>query len=333
MSLLLDVVLKVVVVLFAVLTGFAYLTLLERKFISRLQARIGPNRAGPAGLLQPLAEALKLILKESFVPSSADKFMFFLAPILSVIPALMLFAVIPFGNNDVLQLASHVPVGVLLVASIIGTAVYGIAIAGWSSNNKYASLGGLRAAAQVISYELAFGLAMIAVVLMSSSASLADIVTAQFGGGILGWFIFRQPVAASIFAITAMAELARAPFDLVEAEQELTAGYMTEYGGMKFALFYMSEYIKMIALSGLFVTFFLGGWNGPFAQEFWPLSLLYFFIKVLACLLVMVWVRATLPRLRYDKLMAFGWKGLLPLALANVVVTAALIVSGLPGYK
>ena len=211
--------------------------------------------------------------------------------------------------------------------------MYGIALAGWSSNNKYASIGGLRAAAQVISYELALSLSLVAVVLMAGSASMNVIIEKQLPGNILGWFIIRQPVAAAIFAITALAELARAPFDLVEAEQELTAGYMTEYGGMKFALFFMSEYVKMVALSALFTVFFLGGWSGPFVGDSWVLGLIYFSVKVLACLLVMVWVRATLPRFRYDKLMALGWKKLLPIALANVVLTALLIVLGVPGYK
>ncbi|MBU6359636.1 MAG: NADH-quinone oxidoreductase subunit NuoH [Chloroflexota bacterium] len=337
MNTLLEIILKAAVITLVALTGFAYLTLLERKFISRLQARYGPNRVGPFGLLQPAAEALKLIVKESIMPDKADRPMFFLAPIMAVVPALAIFAVVPFGKGPVLQLASNVNVGMLYVAAVIGTAVYGVAIAGWASNNKYASLGGLRAAAQVVSYELALGLSMVTVVLLASSASLAEIVQAQQPGNILGWNIFKLPVgfvAASIFAMTSLAELARAPYDLVEAEQELTAGYITEYSGMKFALFFMSEYIKMIALSALFATFFLGGWSGPFVNSLASpfgeiLSLVYFIIKVLACLLLMVLVRATLPRLRYDKLMAFGWKMLLPVSLLNVVVTALMIVLGI----
>jgi NADH-quinone oxidoreductase subunit H len=328
--------LKSVVLLLIALTGFAYMTLTERKFIGRLQARVGPNRAGPLGLLQPVADGLKLIVKESITPVQADKLIFFLAPALAVIPALIIFAVIPFGNSPWLNLAADINIGVLYVSAVLSIGVYGTALAGWASNNKYASLGGLRAAAQMISYELALGLSLVAVVLMASSASLNDIVAYQQPGNILGWLIFRQPVAAAIFAITAMAELARAPFDLVEAEQELTAGFLTEYSGMKFALFYMSEYVKMIALSALFVTFFLGGWSGPFVNEpvIGPiLSVIYFAIKTIGGLLTIVWVRATLPRFRYDKLMAFGWKVLLPIALANMVVTALLIVAGVPGYK
>ncbi len=330
---LLEILLKAVMFLVLALTGFAYMTWIERRVIARMQSRIGPNRVGPQGLLQPVAEGLKLIFKESITPAKADRFVYFLAPMLAVIPAIALFAVIPISNNSFFNLAGGLDTAVLYVVAILGTAVYGIALAGWSSNNKYASIGGLRAAAQVISYELALSLSLVAVVLMAGSASMTVIIDKQLPGNILGWFIIRQPVAAAIFAITALAELARAPFDLVEAEQELTAGYMTEYGGMKFALFFMSEYVKMVALSALFTVFFLGGWSGPFVGDSWVLGLIYFSIKVLACLLVMVWVRATLPRFRYDKLMAFGWKKLLPIALANVVLTAFLIVIGLPGYK
>ncbi len=337
MAPILEFTLKSVALILIALTGFAYTTLLERKFIGRLQARIGPNRAGPQGLLQPVADGLKLIVKESITPAQADKLIYFLAPALAVIPALIVFAVIPFGKGSWLSLAGDINIGVLYVLAVLSVGVYGSVLAGWSSNNKYASLGGLRASAQMISYELAMGLSIVAVVLMASNASLNGIVEYQQPGNILGWLIFRQPVAAAIFAITALAELARAPFDLVEAEQELTAGFITEYGGMKFALFYMSEYVKMIAMSALFATFFLGGWSGPGVNE--PgalgviLSVLYFAVKVFVCLLCIVWVRATLPRFRYDKLMSFGWKALLPIALANVMVTALLIVSGVPGYK
>jgi len=333
MTPLLEAILKTLVLVFVALTGFAYLTLLERKLLARLQARVGPNRAGPAGLMQPLADGLKLIFKESITPSGVDKAVYFIAPVLTVIPALGLFAVIPFGKGDAFQLAANVNVGVLYVLGVLGVAVYGITLAGWSSNNKYASLGSLRAAAQMISYELPLSLSIVAVVLMAGSASLAEIVNAQWPGDILGWFIFRQPVAAIIFAITIFAETMRAPFDLVEAEQELTAGFLTEYSGMKFALFYMAEYVKMIAVSALFVTFFLGGWSGPFVNEIPILSLGYFLIKVVACLLIFIWVRASLPRFRYDFLMSFGWKRLLPIALLNIVVTAFLIVIGIPGYK
>ena len=336
MPVILELILKSLVLIFVLLTGFAYMSLVERKVLARLQARYGPNRAGPFGLLQPLADGLKLIVKESITPKSVDVPIYFLAPVLVVIPALILFAVIPVGPGDLFQLASKVNVGVLYVLGVMGVAVYGIVLAGWSSNNKYASLGGLRASAQLISYELGMGLAMVTVVLMAGSMSMADIVAAQLPtqfGGVLGWFIFRQPVAAVVFAITALAETMRSPFDLVEAEQELTAGYMTEYSGMTFALFFMGEYVKMIAVSGLFATFVLGGWSGPFVSEVPLLGLVYFTIKVIACLLLMILVRATLPRVRYDKLMAIGWKTLMPVMLANVVITAVLIVIGVPGYK
>jgi NADH-quinone oxidoreductase subunit H len=333
MPVVLELTLKSLVLVFVLLTGFAYMSLVERKLLARFQARIGPNRAGPLGLLQPVADGIKLILKESITPSAVDKPIYFLAPVLVVVPALILFAVIPVGSGPLFQLASDINVGVLYVLGVMSVAVYGITLAGWSSNNKYASLGGLRASAQVISYELGMGLSIVAVVLMAGSMSLAQIVEAQLPGNILGWFIIRQPVAAAVFAITMLAETMRSPFDLVEAEQELTAGYMTEYSGMKFALFFMGEYVKMIAVSALFTTFFLGGWSGPFVDQAPILSVLYFTLKVIACLLVMIWVRATLPRMRYDRLMGFGWKVLIPVALANVVVTALLIVLGVPGYK
>jgi NADH-quinone oxidoreductase subunit H len=328
MAPILEFTLKSIVLILIALSGFAYTTLLERRFIARLQARIGPNRAGPHGLLQPVADGLKLIVKESITPAQADKLIFFLAPVIAVVPALIVFAVIPFGSGAIFNLAGDLNIGVLYVLAVLSVGVYGAVLAGWASNNKYASLGGLRASAQMISYELALGLSLVAVVLMASSASLNDIVKYQQPGNILGWLIFRQPIAAVIFATCAMAELARAPFDLVEAEQELVAGFLTEYGGMKFALFYMSEYVKMIAMSALFATFFLGGWSGPFVNEVPVLSLVYFAIKVLIGLLIIVWVRATLPRFRYDKLMSFGWKALLPISLANVMLTALLIVLG-----
>ncbi len=336
MPALLEITLKSAALIAVLLTGFAYLSLVERKFIARLQARIGPNRAGPFGLLQPVADGLKLIFKESVTPAQVDKPMYFLAPVLIVVPSLILFAVIPVGKGPLFQLASDLNVGALYVVAVMGVAVYGVTLAGWASNNKYSVLAGLRASAQVISYELGMGFAIVAVVLMASSLSLADIVEAQYPGeygGILGWFIFRQPVAAAIFVVAAFAETMRAPFDLVEAEQELTAGFMTEYSGMKFALFFMGEYVKMIAVSALFTTFFLGGWSGPFVNEVPALSVVYFTIKVVVCLLAFIWVRASLPRVRYDKLMNMGWKVLLPISIENVLATALLIALGVPGFK
>lgn len=343
----LEALVKSVVVVVVMLTGFAYMTWVERKVMARLQTRYGPNRVGPFGLLQPLADGIKLIFKEELIPAQADRIIFILAPVITVVPTLLLFAVIPMGGtlsvgdtNIVLGL-SDINVAVLYVLAITSIAVYGIALAGWSSNNKYALLGGLRSTAQMISYELPLALAIVGVLLLTGSMSMIDVVnrqleTFQVGGRNIGvWFIFLQPIAGFIFLITALAETNRAPFDLPEAEQELTAGYHTEYSGMKFALFFMAEYIKMIAVSALSVTFFFGGWLPPFPNllhglweaigGFTWLSPIWFGSKVLILLVFMVWIRATLPRLRYDQLMHFGWKFMLPLSLLNVVVTAGLM--------
>lgn len=317
------------------LTGFAYLTLLERRVLARFQSRIGPNRAGPHGLLQPLADGVKLIFKEEVVPASADKWTFIIAPLLAAIPALVVFAVIPlggaasfFGTPINLTLAAHLNVGVLYVLAITSISVYGIVLAGWASNSKYAMLGSLRSTAQMISYELAMGLSLVALVIVAGTLDMNAIVDQQKQV----WYFFLQPVGAIIFMITALAEVNRAPFDMPEAEQELTAGYNTEYSGMKFALFFMAEYIKMIVISGLSVTFFFGGYREPlFVAQALPvlsvdttpwLGLIYFALKVIGLLIVQVWVRATLPRFRYDKLMQFGWKFLLPVSLAWVMATA-----------
>jgi len=309
--------------------GFAYMTWIERKFIARLQNRYGPNRAGPFGLLQPMADGVKLFFKEELTPAGADKVIFTLAPIITLLPALLVFAVIPiggsfnlFGVERRLVLAPGLNVGILYILAITSIAVYGITMAGWSSNNKYAMLGGLRSAAQMISYELAMGLAVLAVVLTAGTLDVQKIIDAQSGL----WFIFIQPVAFAIYLITTVAEVNRAPFDLPEAEQELTAGYHTEYSGMKFALFFAAEYIKMIAVSALGATLFMGGWRGPFVDTYPLLGPVYFALKTLLALVVFVWIRATLPRLRYDRLMAFGWKVLLPLSLANVLATALVIL-------
>ena len=309
--------------------GFAYMTWIERKFIARLQNRYGPNRAGPFGLLQPIADGLKLFFKEEVTPAGADKVIFTLAPIVTLLPALLVFAVIPiggslylFGAERRLVLAPDLNVGILYVLAITSIAVYGITLAGWSSNNKYSLLGGLRSSAQMISYELAMGLAILAVVLTAGTLNVDKIIAAQDKV----WYIFIQPVAFGIYLITSIAEVNRAPFDLPEAEQELTAGYHTEYSGMKFALFFAAEYIKMIAVSALGATLFMGGWRGPWVDQAPLLGPVYFALKTLLALVVFVWIRATLPRLRYDRLMAFGWKVLLPLSLANVLVTALVIL-------
>jgi NADH-quinone oxidoreductase subunit H len=313
------------------ITGFAYLTLFERRALARIQSRIGPNRTGPWGLLQPAADGIKLIFKEELLPARADKVLFILAPVLTVIPALIILAVIPFGPSVPLfglqirlGLADNVNVGVLYFMAVSSIAVYGITLAGWSSGNKYALLGGLRSAAQMVSYELALGLSFVVPILLANSLSLSDIVADQHG--LLQWYIFRQPVAFLVMFIAFIAEINRAPFDEPEAEQELVAGYHTEYSGMKFAIFFIAEYVKMIAVSVIMVAFFFGGYWGPYVDQLPWLGPIYLVIKVVIILFVIIWIRATLPRLRYDRLMALGWKVLLPVALLNVVVTAVVIV-------
>ena len=322
---------KTGLLLFTLLTGFAYLTLFERRVLAKIQTRVGPNRVGPWGLLQPAADGIKLIFKEELIPDRADKTLFVLAPIVTVIPALIIMAVIPFGpdlqilGRTVSQsIAADINVGVLYLLAVSSIAVYGIALAGWSSGNKYALLGGLRAAAQMVSYELALGLAFVVPILLAGSMSIQDIVMAQ--NGFTRWFVWKQPLGFLILFIASIAEINRAPFDEPEAEQELVAGFHTEYSGMKFALFFMAEYIKMIAVSAIAATFFLGGYWGPFVEQFPLLGPLYFGIKVVGFLFVIIWLRATLPRIRYDRLMQLGWKILLPLALLTVVWTAAYVV-------
>ncbi len=318
-------------IVFTLLTGFAYLTLLERRILARIQVRIGPNRAGPFGLLQPVADGLKLFFKEELIPASADKLLFILAPIVTLLPALIILAVLPigpdvslFGRTISLGLADGINVGVLYLMAVSSISVYGIVLAGWSSNNKYALMGGLRSSAQMISYELALGLAFVGPILLAGSMSLRDIVVDQKSL----WYVVWQPIGFLVFVLASIAEVNRAPFDMPEAEQELTAGYHAEYSGMKFALIFMAEYDKMIAVSAIAAALFLGGYWGPGVDQIPWLGPVYLFVKVLALLLVMVWLRATLPRFRYDRLMAFGWKILLPLALLNVAVTAVVVVWG-----
>lgn len=333
------------VISFAVITGFAYTTLLERKVLARLQARVGPNRAGYiplpwrggkrlkllGGIMQPAADAVKLFFKEDVTPAQADKVVYFLAPMLAVIPAILILGVIPWGGELTLlgstfspyfAIAPGVNVGVLFILAITSIGVYGIVLAGWASNSKYAVLGAVRSSAQMISYELAMGLSVLPPIMLANSMDLGDIVNAQRGG----WFFFMQPLAAVIFMISALAELQRAPFDLLEAEQELSAGYNVEYSGMRFGMFFMAEYMKMISLSAIAATFFFGGYRGPFVDQIPALGFVYITLKILLGLFAMIWVRATLPRIRYDRLMQVGWKRLLPLALANLVVTAVFIV-------
>jgi len=319
---------KGLVLCLALLTGFAYLTYYERRALARMQNRIGPNRAGPFGLLQPVADAVKLIFKEELTPGKVYKAVFFLAPIITVVPSLIIAAVIPWGTSfqlfgrTITLYVADINVGVLYLMSIASIAVYGIVLAGWSSNNKYAMLGGMRSSAQMISYELALGLSFVTAILLANSMRMLDIVDAQRSM----WFVVVQPVGAAIFWIATLAEVNRAPFDMPEAEQELTAGYHAEYSGMKFALFFMAEYQKMIVVCAILATLFFGGYLGPFVDRFWFLGPIYMFVKIVILLFLMIWVRATWPRIRYDRLMAFGWKILVPLALAIVFITATGIL-------
>lgn len=321
-------IIKSLIVVLSLTAGFAYTTLYERKVLARMQVRVGPNRAGPLGILQPVADGIKLIFKEDLIPAEADKFIFVLAPIITVIPALVMTAVVPwggtinlFGRDFTLQLAD-LNVGVLWILSVTSISVYGISLAGWSSNNKYAMLGGLRATAQMISYELALGLAYVGPILLAGSMSLGAIVNAQRAVP----NVILQPVAFAIYLMASLAEINRAPFDMPEAEQELTAGYHTEYSSMKFALFFMAEYIKMVAISMIGATLFFGGYLGPFIDQAPILGPIYLFVKTTIWMFLIIWLRATLPRIRYDRLMALGWKVMFPVALANVVVTAIVIV-------
>ncbi len=314
---------KSALLLFILLTACAYMTLLERRLLGKFQVRYGPNRVGPFGLLQPLADGLKLVFKESFMPAHVDVIVYWLAPAISMVTALFVYAVIPFGP-EVMLFGQRVPlrladvnVGILLVLATSSVGVYGIILGGWSSNNKYSLLGSLRSSAQLISYELALGLAVISVVLTAGSLSLVSIVEAQRRV----WFVALQPLGFLIFLIAAVAETNRAPFDLPEAEQELIAGYQTEYGGFKFAMFYIGEYVAIVTMSALMTTLFWGGWWGPVLP-----GPVWFVLKTLAFVFVFIWLRATLPRVRHDQLMALGWKVLVPLGLLNLVVTAVIVV-------
>lgn len=327
------------IVLFVVITGFAYTTLLERKFIAWFQSRVGPNRVGPGGFLQPAADAVKLITKEDITPAGASWFVWFIAPMIKAVPVLVVLAVIPLGPDILVPWFDgkwyQVPlsladpnVGILWLLGITSLGTYGIVLAGWASNNKYAMLGGLRSSAQMISYELTLGLSMAVPVMIVGSMSLGDIASAQ--PMFWNWFIFQNPVAAGVLFIALLAEVSRAPFDLPEAEQELTAGFMTEYSGMKFALFMMAEYLGMIAISLIIATLYLGGYQDGFGlvNSVPILGPLVLIGKVVLLMIFMVWIRATLPRIRYDRLMHFGWKVLLPLALIAVCWSAIAVVVG-----
>ena len=310
---------SVIIIAFVLLLvmGFVYI---ERRSMARMQVRLGPNRTGPFGLLQPVADAVKLLLKEDIVPNTADKLVHFLAPIVALTPVIMVFAVVPFGDGALL---SDLNVGILYVVAVASVASVGIFMAGWGSNNKYSLLGAMRDVAAVVSYDIPLVLSIIGVVLMAGSLSLNQIVQAQ---GIP--FILFQPLGFLIFFIAGCAEINRSPFDLMEADSELTAGFHTEYSGMKFALFYLAEYGEALALSSIIATIFLGGWRGPLLPPW-----LWFVLKVIIVFFVMVWTRTTFPRARIDQLMALAWKFLLPLALINILITAVEVLAwpeGLP---
>jgi NADH-quinone oxidoreductase subunit H len=325
---------KIAVVFNAVMAVVTYLTWVERRVSAFMQDRIGPNRVGPLGLLQPFADALKFIHKEDLIPAQVYRPVFILAPAISLIPALITFAVIPFGGTlhlfgvDIPLIITDVNIGVLYILALSSLGVYGIVLAGWSSNNKYSLMGGLRSAAQMISYELSLGMSIVGVILLTGSLSLRETVYAQYGL----WNIVKQPLAFGIFLIAVFAETNRLPFDLPEAETELVAGYHTEYAGMKFAMFFMAEYANMVTASALAVTLFFGGWMIPFVStpapsSFWfsLLEMLAFAAKVGIFLFIFVWVRWTVPRFRYDQLMTLGWKVLLPLAMLNIFLTAGVV--------
>lgn len=310
---------KIVIVIVSLLTAFAYLTYVERKVQARIQVRVGPDRTGPWGLLQPIADAIKMIMKEEIIPEKADKVLFVAAPAVSVVMALCAFAAIPVGppihifGRTIEMAVANINVGLLYTLAILSLNVYGIVLGGWSSGNKYSFLGGMRSSAQLISYEVAMGMAIIGVVLLGGTLNMKELVEAQASVP----FALLQPLGFLIFFVCMFADTNRAPFDLPEAETELVAGYHTEYSSIKYALFYMAEYINMVTMSALAVILFWGGWNGPFLP-----GVVWFAIKLAIFIWLFMWIRATLPRVRYDQLMKLGWKVLLPLGIINVLLTA-----------
>jgi NADH-quinone oxidoreductase subunit H len=313
---------KIAVMLGGLLLVASYLVWLERKLLARLQIRLGPNRAGIFGLLQPIADAVKLLTKEDIVPTAADGVIFRLAPAVVAVTAMLMFAVVPLGpdirlfGRPVPMVITDLNVGLLFVFALSSLGVYGVALGGWASNSKFALLGGIRGAAQMISYELALGLSLVPVVMLAGSFSLTAIVDAQAGVP----FMVLQPVSFAIFVISAMAESKRIPFDLPEAENELGAGFHTEYSGMRFGLFFLGEYVHVQVLGALTAVFFLGGWRGP-----WLPPVAWLMLKIFIVAVIMIWIRGTLPRLRYDQLMALGWKVLIPASLINIVLTGVFI--------
>ncbi len=316
-------ILKVGAVLLFLLLAAAYLVLVERKLLARIQIRYGPNRAGKFGLLQPFADSIKMMVKEDIVPAEADRVIFMLAPAVVATTALLMFAVIPFGPETTVfgitvpLVVSDINIGLLFIFALSSLGVYGTALGGWASNSKFSLLGGIRGAAQMISYELSLGLSLVPVVMQAGSFSLVDIVNAQARVP----FVLLEPAAFAVFFVSAMAESKRIPFDLPEAENELGAGFHTEYSGMRFGLFFLGEYVHMQVLGALTAVLFLGGWRGPLLPP--PVWLA---LKMFAVSLVMIWIRGTLPRLRYDQLMNLGWKFLIPVALVNIVVTGVRLL-------
>ncbi len=316
-------IIKILIVFTCLLLVAAYLTLLERKIAAKIQNRMGPMEAGFHGLLQPIADGIKLFFKEDIIPAGANKFLFLLAPIIVVIPALTTFAVIPFGapvkimGHIVPLQITDVNIGILFILALTSLGVYGVMLGGWASNSKYSLLGALRTAAQMISYEVALVLSIVGIIMIAGDLSLAKIVSEQSHM----WFIVYQPVGFIIYLIASTAEMNRVPFDLGEAEGELVAGFHTEYSSMEFAFYFIGEYAQMVVNSAVIVTLFLGGWEGPFLP-----SVLWFLIKVFFVILIYLWFRWTYPRLRYDELMDLGWKVLLPLALANIIVTGFIMI-------
>ncbi len=344
-------IIKIGIVATALMLGFAAMTLVERKTVARFTLRYGPNRASKFGLLQPVADMFKMFFKEEVIPDQVDRLIYVMAPGIALVPALIAFAVIPIASQPftlpfsellfgtpimVTPWVADVNVGILYILAIGSLGTYGVILGGWSSNNKYSLLGGLRTSAQMLSYELPMGVAMLSVILVAGTMQVNEIVKLQgdffglldrFGLGWLGlgWFIFLQPIAFLIFFISGLAEAGRSPFDLPETENELIGGFVTEYGGMKFGLFFGAEYVHTIVLSCIAATLFLGGWNGPFVDQVPLLGVVYFVIKVAVMLFVVIWVRASIPRVRFDKLMKFCWKFLLPLGILNLAVTALVI--------
>jgi len=333
-------IIKIFIIATALMLGFAAMTLIERKTVARFTLRYGPNRAGKFGLFQPIADMFKMFFKEEVIPGHVDRLVYLMAPGISLVPAIIAFAVVPLASQPfaipfseqifgepimVTPWVADINVGLLYVLAIGSLGTYGVILGGWSSNNKYSLLGGLRTSAQMLSYELPMGIALLSIVLIAGSLRMNEIVSQQGSLWGLGWFIFIQPIAFLIFFISALAEAGRSPFDLPETENELIGGFATEYGGMKFGLFFGAEYIHTVVLACITATVFLGGWNGPLAEQVPFLGFFYFLAKVAVIIFIILWIRASITRVRFDKMMSFCWKFLLPLGLVNLAVTALVV--------